>query len=552
MELLLKQVRVARRRLVLEQWAARFAWSLGILCSIAAVAIVLDRLLVIPVDRWVWSVGWLAGAGAAALLASFVWTYAVRRSLLDAAMEVDARFGLKQRISSTLALGAADRESDAARALVEDAVRHAERIDVAARFGITPSRRVWLSVVPGMIAACAMLLPDVGGQGSVSAQPEDAEARRQVERSTTELQRKLAERRREAEQRKLEDASELLDRVEAGLKRMTEAEKTDRAQALVKLNHLANELQERRQQLAQGEKLRDQLGQMKKVPQGPADRLANAMQQGDMKKALDALDQLKEQLAGDQLSPEARQQLADQLAAMKDKLEQAVQAHDKAREALQQQIDRAQQAGDENLAQQLQEQLDRLNRDDAAMERLQQLADKLGQCSECAASGQLNAAREALDALGADLNQLAQQLEEMELLDQTLDQLAQAKNSMTCNECQGGGCKACQGGMLAQGGVGQRGDPKEGPGGSGPGAGFRPEAEDGTSTVDTRVRGDIGRGASVAIGHADGPNIRGPVRQGIQELLDTAAAREADPLPMQRLPPGEREHVRQYFDGLRK
>ena len=51
-----------------------------------------------------------------------------------------ARFGLKERVSSTLALSPEERESAAGQALVADAVRRVEQIEVSERFGVTFSR----------------------------------------------------------------------------------------------------------------------------------------------------------------------------------------------------------------------------------------------------------------------------------------------------------------------------------------------------------------------------------------------------------------------------
>ena len=45
-------------------------------------------------------------------------------------LEVDRRFGLKERLSSTLALSTDDADSSAGQALLEDAVHKAERIDI--------------------------------------------------------------------------------------------------------------------------------------------------------------------------------------------------------------------------------------------------------------------------------------------------------------------------------------------------------------------------------------------------------------------------------------
>ena len=65
----------------------------------------------------------MGGALGVGLVAAIVWTLVSRRSVLDAAIELDLRFGLKERVSSSLSLSEDDLQSDAGRALVKDALK---------------------------------------------------------------------------------------------------------------------------------------------------------------------------------------------------------------------------------------------------------------------------------------------------------------------------------------------------------------------------------------------------------------------------------------------
>ncbi len=89
-----------------------------------------------------------------------------------------------------------------------------------------------------------------------------------MKRSAEDLRQKLAERRKRAEKEGLADASELLKRLEEGSKELQN--QPQREKALVKLNDLARELQERRKQLGgSGEALKRQMEKVQDIPADP-------------------------------------------------------------------------------------------------------------------------------------------------------------------------------------------------------------------------------------------------------------------------------------------
>jgi len=87
--------------------------------------------------------------------------------------------------------------------------------------------------------------------------------------------------------------------------------------------------------------------------------------------------------------------------------------------------------------------------------------------------------------------------------------------------------------------------------GRGRGFGERPENKNDTKFYDSTVRGNVGKGKSVTIGEADGPNIRGKVSQAIRSVDAPGETRQDDPQANRRLPPAERDQAKQYFDLLR-
>src|SRR5688572_29996625 len=100
MDIIRRQVAQARRRLSLQQFSAIAPWCLFATLLVAAVALIIPKFLVLKVDPNIWLWSWVGGATAVGLLVATIWTIAKRRDSIDAAIEIDRRFGLKERVSS--------------------------------------------------------------------------------------------------------------------------------------------------------------------------------------------------------------------------------------------------------------------------------------------------------------------------------------------------------------------------------------------------------------------------------------------------------------------
>src|SRR4051812_7067219 len=127
MQELHKQVARAHRRLLWQQFAAAFSWCLFATLLVAAIAIAVSKFVAVGIEPLVWLAAWMGGAFAAALLGAAAWTLWRRGSRLDAAIELDHRFGLKERVSSSLALDQTELESPAGQALLADALARVSR-----------------------------------------------------------------------------------------------------------------------------------------------------------------------------------------------------------------------------------------------------------------------------------------------------------------------------------------------------------------------------------------------------------------------------------------
>ncbi len=99
-----------RRRLWWQSLGSKLAWCWCAALLVAALAIGLGKLTP-ALDQQLWAIGWIGGSLCVGLAAAVVWTTMRQASTLAAALEIDRRFGLKERVSSTLSLDVHTRET---------------------------------------------------------------------------------------------------------------------------------------------------------------------------------------------------------------------------------------------------------------------------------------------------------------------------------------------------------------------------------------------------------------------------------------------------------
>ena len=544
-----KQVRRVQWRLNIQRFLTAAGWCLTVAFLVAAVAIAIRKVWYLPGDGLIWSRSWLAGAGGVAVVAAGGWSWLRARRELEAAIELDRRFGLKERIASSLSLTEQDRQSEIGRALLDDANRRVAGVDIRQGFSLKPERWAWLPIVTGLVALAMVFIPDAVPQPQ-TAQASPVAVKQQIKNSAESLKNRLAKTSKEAEEKGLNEANKLITKLEQGVQELAKKEEVDKDKALVKLNDLAKEMKARREQLGQNNDLRDKLSQLKEmeIRSGPADKLSKAFKDGDFQAAMNQVKQLQDQLRDGSLTPEQQKQLAEQMQQMQDKLQQIVQAQQQARQELEKQIQQKMQQGDKQGAEKLAQQLNKLQMQDKSMQKLQKMAQQLGKASQNLQKGESRQAQAELAQLAQDLQGMQQELDEMQMLDEALTQLADAKDAMSCQECNGEGCASCQGGlgsnpMAQMPGMGL---------GEGQGQGDRPEEKTDVGFYDSKVAAKPSKGKMVVIGSVRGPNAPGEARAAFKEILEAGDSEAANPLTDVRLPRPQREQAQQYFDAVRE
>ncbi len=559
MDVLQLQVRRARRRLVLEQFIAIATWSLFVTLLVAVVGVAIPKIWVLAVDSQTWMWSWVGGAMGAGVLTAMIWTFCVRRSALEAAIEIDRRFGLKERVSSTLALGPEERDTEIGKALVTDTARRVERIDVKDKFRLSPSWRNALPLLPAAIVALLAILPNAVMKKTEASTEITQAQQNAMKKKLVLMQQQIMQQQAE---KKGDDANlkdgEFKQELAKKLGELANKENVERKDSLIKINDLAKEIEKKKKEFGGAEDLKKELGKLKQIEKGPADKFAEALKEGDLGKAQEELKKLVEAAKKGELKEEDKKALAKQLEKIKEQIEQKKAQRDQVKKELEEEVKQKMAAGDQEGAEKAQQKLDEMKqKEQQAQQKMDQMAQKLGECAKCmkegGAQGDQKAAQK-MDQLAKDLKDLEQELKEVENLDEMLDQLADAKEAMQGDGEDGKKGQQDGDGDGEDGKDGKEGDkPGKGKTGKGRGQGERDEEENKTSFYESRVAAEADKkGRSVKIGDAGGKNVKGKTSIELRQEITKNLGKDPDAQDETALPREQREHSKQYFEKFRK
>lgn len=542
------RVRSARRRLVLGIFGRALAVTAFVALLVATVACSVPAFRAVEIDYSTWTMSWIAGTLVGALVVAALYAWYRAPSPGDTALEVDRRFGLRERLASAMSLPQQSRDSAFGIALTQDADRRAAQIEIADRFALKPTRVAWLplAIVPLLAIVLLLVKPATTIQAGSEIKVDPIEVR-QVKTVAKQLQKRLAQQKRKAEAEGLTEAKEMLEKIEADLDKLANRKDLDRKEAMIALNDLKKQLEERREKLGDSDQMRKMMSQMKGMESGPGDKVVKSIQQGEFGKAEEMVRELAKKMKDGELGDKEKEQLKKQVEQMAKAMDKAKEEHEKKKEELQKQIDKAKQEGRGKDADQLQQELEKEQQKDQQMQQMQQMAQAMQQAAEAMQNGDTSKASEAMEQMADQLGDLQQEMDELEELESAMDDMSQSKQQMRCKDCNGQGCQGCQGSQREA--FGDR--PGQGLG-RGNGSGDRPESDVETNTYDTQVRGIVKKGKAVIAGNADGPNRKGVTRETLQSSIEKSLSQESDPAENQVLPRTEREHAQQYFDELRK
>jgi len=593
MDLIDRIVRRCQGRYAVQAWARAFLWALLVASVLPVVWVVVAKIVG---DRWdaAGDPQWLAFVSVAALVGAGIAALVMRErtpSAVAMASVIDAQLDLKDRLSTALAVR--DRQDPFAQAAVQDAMHLADERGLlnlwrrALPFklprlwwgGPSALALAWLlfMVVPAWSTAQAdAAATDPGSQSRVDSMKERLEAVVKTVTDDPRLSEEMA-----AEIRRANDALEGQDD-----KTLAEKER-ELAKRLTEMAQKLEALKENAQSKGM-EQTKDALATLEVPKDSAVAPLTEALKQGDIAAAKEAMKDLQEKMKDGSMSDAEREQAKKDLEALAKKLQELAKDKDALRksledagldpnmadspEALKRAIEQSKQLN-EAQKEQLKQALDAAQQ---MQQNMQQLSNACKQCQNPGQSGQKGQqgqkgqkgqkgeqgnegqqgsqdqpsdgeqgeSDEAKDAAAGEPSELLNDMEAQQQMDQA-------------SEAAGGQCKGGDGPTkLAQGGQseGQDGDSNgAGMGKRGQGSGGQaPREVTKTNTVKRREKVEKGQGPIIARQLVEGPAITGEAATALQSVAGDVTRKAESATAEDPVPPHLKEAHRRYFGDVKK
>lgn len=585
MDVIDRLVRRCQGRFAVQAWARAFLWALAV-CS----ALPLVWVVAVKVVGERWSAGsdplWMAVACVAAVVLASIAGMLFRErtpSPIAMASVVDHRLGLKDRLSTALAVR--ERSDPFAVAAVDDAVQVANEQGVSASYArALPFSwpRLWWGG-PGVLALAWLLFVVVPGwstsaSGSDGADP-GSESRVESMRDRLDAVVKTVT----DDPRLKEELAAEIERAQAALNANDDRSLAERERELAKrLTEMAQKLEALKEN-AQSKGLqqtKDALANLQVPKDSAIAPLAEALKQGDVAGAKEALKDLQQKMKDGSMSEAEREQAKKDLEALAKKLEELAKNKDALRKALEDAgMDPSMADSPEALKRAIEQskQLNQAQKEqlkqalDAAQQMQQNMQRLSGACKACknagqqgqsgqkgqqgqqgnsqegnseSSSGDQGSSGESAQAAGGEASEMLDDLEAQQQMDQA--------SASASGECKGGGKGPTE---LAQAGSQSSGE-SEGDGGMGQRGqgrgGEAPKEVTKTKTVTRREKVTKGQGPIIARQLVEGPAITGEAATALKAVAGDVARKAESATAEDPVPPHLREAHQRYFGDVRK
>ena len=546
----------ARRRLVAQQMlesVSMFA-SVGLACGL--VWFLAEPWLIDSPPEWLrWTV--LGVAASLGILAALVWSILRTPSRETAALELDKRFDLRERVTTVLTLRPEERSTPAGHAVLNDAHSHVSKLIVAEKFPVRPGR--FAAGVPVLLCGVALAYffyqPDVSGAAEsetaiAEANKKDPEKRADAEtvkkptqpftkqKTTDEMDRKKSKELEKLE----EDLDKLMDKWNK-TPAETEEKKREKVTELTAMEEKLQKFKEQEfQKLKEIEKQLQQLDRMQKekeFPDGPAKEFKEALAKGDLKAAIKQVDELQKKAKDKKLDAQDLKKLDAQMKEMKKQTEKVAKNQEQ-QDQLQKKIDQTKKDGKD--ADSLERELEKVKQDaKESSEMMERMAERMEKIRQAAEQGKMEELAEEIGKMGGDLKQLENELQDLESSDEYLQRLKE--------ECKNA-CKACKGGK--DGDKLKDGDNVPWSPFTNPATGKREENKNAkTNSQDERIRGLFDpRGKKSYGGTVRGPAFTKRSASEMGQDIKQAAQEAPQAIDTQRLPRDAQAAVKEYFEKI--
>ena len=419
--------RTRRFQLILEYFCVGLFWG----AIPAALAILVSRAVYLPVSEYL-----LAGA----LLAAVTLFFTVRGALvklteLSVANDIDVTLGLRERISSAMALSDSTKKKDAfVTTLVSDAASSVKDLPLKK---VYPWQlpRAWRMALPALaIAAALSFVPHF----SLFASGPDREEMRLIQESGKQLKEIAKKLKEEAKEQKDPVLEQHAEEVHKAAKKLEKGQ-VKKKEALKEMQRLKDKIQTQAEsQITPGQReLMSELGKNFELNE-TTQKLGEALKDGKLQEFSSQLEKLMQDLAEGKISKNQQEFLKDMIKALEETLKsdaaKNVDAEElkKALEALKQSLEQQQQA-----QKALQETLNKFGQE------LQQLTQQLDKNNMGKQSQQLNQLMQQMQQQMQQngsmdpktLQQMQQALQQTQQQVQNNQQLSQEQKDQLSQEC---------------------------------------------------------------------------------------------------------------------
>jgi hypothetical protein len=535
-----QQIRIASRRLFVQNYLATLPRWLLVTFSLCFIGLLLPKIIVIDVNLELWNQIWLGTSAAIAILGNGLRTWLRHPSHEQVAMEVDKRFSLRERLSSALLLDEAQRSTPVGAALLEDAMAKANRIDVRDKFTFqAPATLPWI-LLP--ILACVALLwvPNAISQEKELASEQSKARVTQVKAQTKTILDQIQKLKNEAAEKGLKEIADDYEKLEKKLDALQKSEKPNESKLLADLNDIKKEMQDRKESLGSPESLKKAFEDLNSDKKGPADKFKQALQEADFDKAKKELEKLLEKLASKELTEQEMKALAQQLKELQEAIDKAREDQKALLENLKQEMEEAKQAGDMNKAGQLQQKIEQLEKALKDAEKADAFCEACENAANALDKQDAQSAKESLDKMKGEIGKMVENAKNARELEKMLEGMRSGKKM-----------DGKKGGPSKQAANAKTSNPSNQKG-KGKGQAEGDEVETKPDAYDSQIRDQMQKGENVYAGKAAGPNRKGISREKAKEIVLAAEPEDPNAVENIALPKAQRDQQKEYFESLRK
>ena len=543
MELINRQISRARRLLWTQTILNIFAWCLIIAFTICFFGLLIPKIWFLPYTFASWSQVWLIAGGLAAALTAGTISLFYRPSAMYSAIEIDRRFGLRERISSALQLDASEKLSPVGEALLNDADSKAKHIEVQDHFPIrTAPQTPWVAL-PLLSCIALFWIPDAELPLIEKMPGTSSERLTNIKNQTKPILEMIKKKREEAEEKGLQESAEEFKKIEKKLEDFQKANTVDSKKMLSDFNDIKKEIERKKEALGGSDSVKKALDNLKNIDKGPAEKIADALKDGNFEKAGDELEKMLNDMKSGKMTDDQKKQLIKQLDQMQKALEKAQDQEKQAIEEAKKELAKAQNSGDLEKIAKLQKKVEQMEANAQKAKSMEAVKANMQKAQKAMQEGDEKGAQQALESLKEELGELAEDQESLKDLEDMMDNLQDAKKSSGCSECNGVGCAKCN--------SDKEGKDSKNAKGEGKGAGDREEQEHDVKNFDSQVRDQMRKGETTFGGKVGGPNRKGTTKEEVREAVLSSKPDDPDAIENMSLPKAQRDQQRDYFNILR-